>query len=66
MNRNIDLILVHLGLIRYNLSHMNDVNSPSFWEESYRSGRTGWDLGADTGLPADLAESGSSSLEKCL
>ncbi len=37
---------------------MNDVNSPSFWEENYRSGRTGWDLGMPTPVFQRLAESG--------
>jgi len=37
---------------------MNDVNSPSFWEENYRSGRTGWDLGMPTPVFERLAESG--------
>jgi SAM-dependent methyltransferase len=36
---------------------MNDVNSPSFWEQSYRSGRTGWDLGMPTPVFQRLAES---------
>ena len=36
---------------------MNDVNSASFWEESYRSGRTGWDLGMPTPVFRRLAES---------
>jgi SAM-dependent methyltransferase len=35
---------------------MNDVNSASFWEESYRSGRTGWDLGMPTPVFERLAE----------
>jgi SAM-dependent methyltransferase len=46
------------GKIRYNQSHMNDVSSPSFWEENYRSGRTGWDLGMPTPVFSRLAESG--------
>ena len=37
---------------------MNDVSSPSFWEENYRSGRTGWDLGVPTPVFERLAESG--------
>ena len=37
---------------------MNDVNSPSFWEQYYRSGRTGWDLGKPTPVFQRLAESG--------
>ena len=37
---------------------MNDVNSPSFWEENYRSGRTGWDLGMPTPVFQRLADSG--------
>jgi len=37
---------------------MNDVSSPSFWEENYRSGRTGWDLGMPTPVFRRLAESG--------
>ena len=36
---------------------MSDVNSPSFWEKSYRSGRTGWDLGMPTPVFQRLAES---------
>jgi SAM-dependent methyltransferase len=36
---------------------MNDVSSPSFWEENYRSGRTGWDLGRPTPVFERLAES---------
>jgi SAM-dependent methyltransferase len=36
---------------------MSDVNSPSFWEESYRSGRTGWDIGMPTPVFQRLAES---------
>lgn len=35
---------------------MNDVSSASFWEESYRSGRTGWDLGMPTPVFKRLAE----------
>lgn len=38
---------------------MDDVNSPSFWEENYRSGRTGWDLGMPTPVFTRLAESGN-------
>lgn len=37
---------------------MKDVNHPSFWEENYRSGRTGWDLGMATPVFKRLAESG--------
>jgi SAM-dependent methyltransferase len=37
---------------------MSDVNSPSFWEENYRSGHTGWDLGMPTPVFQRLAESG--------
>ena len=37
---------------------MNDVSSPSFWENNYRSGRTGWDLGMPTPVFQRLAESG--------
>lgn len=37
---------------------MNDVNSPSFWEENYRIGQTGWDLGRPTPVFQRLAESG--------
>ncbi len=37
---------------------MSDVSSPSFWEENYRSGRTGWDLGMPTPGFQRLAESG--------
>lgn len=37
---------------------MSDVNSASFWEESYRSGRTGWDLGMPTPVFQRIAESG--------
>jgi SAM-dependent methyltransferase len=36
---------------------MDDVNSASFWEESYRSGRTGWDLGMPTPVFQRVAES---------
>ncbi len=36
---------------------MNDVNSASFWEESYRSGSTGWDLGMPTPVFKRLADS---------
>jgi len=36
---------------------MNDVSSASFWEESYRSGRTGWDLGMPTPVFQRLADS---------
>jgi SAM-dependent methyltransferase len=45
---------------------MNDVNSPSFWEESYRSGRTGWDIGAPTPVFQRLAESGEFTPGKML
>ena len=37
---------------------MNDVSSPSFWEDNYRSGRTGWDLGMPTPVFQRLADSG--------
>ncbi len=37
---------------------MNDVSSPSFWEENYRNGHTGWDLGMPTPVFQRLAESG--------
>ncbi len=37
---------------------MSEVSSPSFWEESYRNGRTGWDLGKPTPVFRRLAESG--------
>ena len=37
---------------------MSEVSFPSFWEESYRSGRTGWDLGMSTPVFQRLAESG--------
>lgn len=37
---------------------MSDVNSPSFWEESYRQGHTGWDLGMPTPVFQRIAESG--------
>jgi hypothetical protein len=37
---------------------MNEVSSPSFWEESYRSGRTGWDIRMPTPVFSRLAESG--------
>ena len=37
---------------------MSDVSSPSFWEENYRSGHTGWDLGMPTPVFQRLAESG--------
>ncbi|MGW8226648.1 MAG: methyltransferase domain-containing protein [Anaerolineales bacterium] len=36
---------------------MHDVNTASFWEENYRSGRTGWDLGMPTPVFQRLAES---------
>ena len=36
----------------------DDVNSATFWEESYRSGRTGWDLGMPTPVFRRLADSG--------
>lgn len=36
---------------------MNDVSSASFWEEIYRSGSTGWDLGMPTPVFKRLAES---------
>lgn len=45
---------------------MNDVNSPSFWEESYRSGRTGWDLGMPTPIFQRIAESGTFAPGKML
>ncbi len=37
---------------------MSDVNSPSFWEESYRSGRAPWDLGGPTPVFRRLFDSG--------
>lgn len=37
---------------------MNQVSYPSYWEESYRSGRIGWDLGMPTPVFRRLAESG--------
>ena len=37
---------------------MSEVSFPSFWEERYRSGRTGWDLGMSTPVFQRLAESG--------
>ena len=37
---------------------MSDVNSPSYWEESYRQGSTGWDLGMPTPVFQRIAESG--------
>jgi len=37
---------------------MSDVNSPSFWEENYRQGRTGWDLGMPTPVFQRIATSG--------
>ncbi len=37
---------------------MSDVSSPSFWEENYRNGHTGWDLGMPTPVFQRLAESG--------
>lgn len=37
---------------------MSDVNSPSYWEESYRQGSTGWDLGMPTPVFRRIAESG--------
>jgi SAM-dependent methyltransferase len=36
---------------------MGNVSSVSFWEESYRSGRTGWDLGMPTPVFQRIAES---------
>lgn len=45
---------------------MSDVNSPSFWEASYRSGSTGWDLGMPTPVFQRLAESGKYSPGKML
>jgi SAM-dependent methyltransferase len=45
---------------------VNDVNSPSFWEEHYRSGRTGWDLGVPTPVFQRLAEGGEFSPGKML
>ena len=36
---------------------MNDVNSAAFWEESYRRGRTGWDLGMPTPVFQRLVKS---------
>jgi SAM-dependent methyltransferase len=45
---------------------MNDVSSPSFWEENYRSGRTGWDLGMPTPVFQRLAESGKFTPGKML
>jgi SAM-dependent methyltransferase len=35
---------------------MGNVSSVSFWEESYRSGRTGWDLGMPTPVFRRIAE----------
>ncbi|UCD97452.1 MAG: methyltransferase domain-containing protein [Chloroflexota bacterium] len=37
---------------------MYDVSSPTYWDESYRSGRTGWDLGMPTPVFQRLAQSG--------
>lgn len=37
---------------------MSVVSSPTFWDERYRSGRTGWDLGMPTPVFRRLAESG--------
>jgi SAM-dependent methyltransferase len=45
---------------------MDDVSSPSFWEEYYRSGRTGWDLGRPTPVFTRLAESGAFTPGKML
>ena len=45
---------------------MSDVNSPSFWEESYRQGHTGWDLGMPTPVFQRLAESGKFTPGKML
>lgn len=45
---------------------MDDVNSASFWEESYRSGRTGWDLGMPTPVFKRLADSSQFSPGKML
>lgn len=36
---------------------LKDVSSPTFWEENYRRGRTGWDLGMPTPVFERLAES---------
>ena len=44
----------------------DDVNSASFWEESYRSGRTGWDLGMPTPVFRRLADSGQFPAGKML
>ena len=35
-----------------------DTNSPDFWQDSYRNGRTAWDLGYPTPVFARLAASG--------
>jgi SAM-dependent methyltransferase len=51
---------------RYNQILMDDVNSASFWEESYRSGRTGWDLGMPTPVFKRLADSRQFSPGKML
>ena len=45
---------------------MDDVSSPSFWEENYRSGHTGWDLGMPTPVFQRLAESGKFAPGKML
>jgi len=45
---------------------MHDVNTASFWEENYRSGRTGWDLGMPTPVFQRLAESREFSPGKML
>ncbi|HXG37313.1 MAG TPA: methyltransferase domain-containing protein [Bacteroidota bacterium] len=37
---------------------MNDVNTPHFWEELYRSGQTGWDMGRPAPAFVALLESG--------
>lgn len=42
---------------RYNQMTMHNVSSPSFWEESYRRGHTGWDLGMPTPVFERLASS---------
>ena len=38
---------------------VSDPNSAHFWQESYRNGRTAWDLGYPTPVFARLAQSGS-------
>jgi SAM-dependent methyltransferase len=43
-----------------------DINSPDFWQSSYRNGRTAWDLGYPTPVFARLAASGQYSPGKMI